>query len=75
MGDYFGEAALIESETQIRRRASVQAVTEVIVMTLQKHDFWCTFGKDQESVGTKILQKMMQLYASRKTQGFEALLA
>jgi hypothetical protein len=54
--------------------ASVEALTNVTVLTLQKHDFWCTFGQDNESVGNRILKKMLILYTSRKTQGFEALL-
>jgi hypothetical protein len=33
-GDYFGEAALIQSEKEVRRMANVEALSELVVLSL-----------------------------------------
>lgn len=42
MGEYFGETALINEGG--KRIANVEAVTELHVLTLEKHDFKFIFG-------------------------------
>lgn len=42
IGDYFGESALIQ-ENGIRY-ANVSAVTDLHLLSLERHDFWFIFG-------------------------------
>lgn len=51
VGDYFGESALIQTG---RRKASVTAVTDLRVLSLDKHDFWFIFGDGFEGEGPVI---------------------
>ncbi|KAL4493154.1 hypothetical protein ABPG72_003239 [Tetrahymena utriculariae] len=68
VGEYFGESALILEQQQgqsQRRMASVQALSDLHVLTLEKQDFWFAFGQGKESSGLKILQKQQRLLHSR----------
>lgn len=51
VGDYFGESALI---MEGKRKASVVAVTDIRLLSLEKHDFWFIFGDGFEGSGPVI---------------------
>ncbi|CAD8146794.1 unnamed protein product [Paramecium pentaurelia] len=68
-GDYFGESALIQTG---RRKASVLAVTDLRVLSLDKHDFWFIFGDGFEGQGP-VIEQMMQLMEARKQQAIQIL--
>ncbi|EGR27765.1 hypothetical protein IMG5_189660 [Ichthyophthirius multifiliis] len=51
VGEYFGESALsLENKSGFsqRRMASVQALTDLHLLTLEKQDFWFAFGEGKE---------------------------
>jgi len=58
IGDYFGEVALICMGG--KRVATVEAVTDVTVLTLEKHDFWLVFGDSHGKPGP-IITKFLNL--------------
>ncbi|CAD8147244.1 unnamed protein product [Paramecium pentaurelia] len=70
VGDYFGESAVLSSEG--KRGASVEAVTNLKVLILEKHDFWFIFGDGLGGQGP-IIQKMKQLTAARRSKAVHCL--
>ncbi|CAD8060724.1 unnamed protein product [Paramecium sonneborni] len=66
---YFGESVLIQTG---RRRALVLAITDLRVLSLDKHNFWFIFG-DGYKVQGPVKEQMMQLMEARKQQDIQIL--
>ena len=71
-GDYFGEAALLNS-TLNKRTATVMAETDLALLVVEKHDFWFVFGNGEPEGGSHIIQKLLNLSSSRKSNPFQAI--
>jgi len=64
-GDYFGEVALIGQ----RRGATVEALTDVTLFVVEKHDLQFVLG-DQEGFESPGLKKLFNLSETRKSKAF-----
>ncbi|KRX00899.1 Cyclic nucleotide-binding protein [Pseudocohnilembus persalinus] len=64
VGDYFGESSLLQNQL-LKRQASVQAVTDMVLLTLKRNDFWFVFGDGMDGPG-KIIMKFYNLSNSRQ---------
>lgn len=69
-GDYFGESALVSN--QGIRMATVQAITDIVVLSLEKQNFWFIFGDGQGGPGP-VIRKFLKLSNARKNQAISIL--
>eukprot|EP01017_Pseudomicrothorax_dubius_P028945 TRINITY_DN3484_c0_g1_i3.p1 TRINITY_DN3484_c0_g1~~TRINITY_DN3484_c0_g1_i3.p1 ORF type:complete len:539 (-),score=139.45 TRINITY_DN3484_c0_g1_i3:142-1758(-) len=69
VGDYFGESAVVGD---FMRHATCVAATEVLLLSIEREDFWMIFGN--VSSGASVLKRLMNLKDSRKSSGFKVLL-
>ena len=66
IGDYFGESALKSS--QVFRIANVEAVTDVKVLSIKRHEFWFVFGDNDD-----VIDRMLNLITAPRSKALNAL--
>lgn len=72
-GEYFGESSLNYANKNSRRMASVQAVTDLHLLAIERHDFWFAFG-DGKGGGGPIINKLLNLFQARKSKALTVII-
>ena len=72
-GEYFGESSLNYANKNNRRMASVQAVTDLHLLAIERHDFWFAFG-DGKGGGGPIINKLLNLFQARKSKALSVII-
>ena len=72
-GEYFGESSLNYANKNNRRMASVQAVTDLHLLAIERHDFWFAFG-DGKGGGGPIINKLLNLLQARKSKALSVII-
>ena len=53
--------------------ASVQAVTDLHLLAIERHDFWFAFG-DGKGGGGLIINKLLNLFQARKSKALSVII-
>jgi len=66
-GDYFGESILLSNSS--RRGATVEAMSDVTLFVVEKHDLWFVLG-DDKGIDSPAIQRLFNLSKSRMSKAF-----